>query len=140
MATTRCARAAEPLLLMAAPLGACHENVLPDLGPVDARAPADLLLEIGTADLPQQEICGFAFKECADGPLVCIPRDWCCTNTDCPAQGQTCMPNGGCECPKGQRRCAEQCIGPQQCCVAADCQSQVCADLGCRPPSCSDGV
>ena len=77
----------------------------------------------------------------------CIPNDYCCTNLDCPADGQTCAANGECQCPVGQRACGTKCIvsdpnSGTACCTDDDCSSKVCSRqlYVCLPPACGDGV
>lgn len=79
--------------------------------------------------------CSGGYVACGDS---CIAIGTCCTNADCTSP-QTCPgPGQMCNCPNGQKWCAQSasCIASGSCCSAADCSTGVAN----ASPSCSLGV
>ena len=75
----------------------------------------------------------------------CLAAGACCTNADCPVDGQTCTANT-CQCPAGEvvsgTRCARPCIpacGQCQQCVDGACED-LAEDTPCSQGICRNGV
>ena len=114
-------------------------TIQPDFArPADIAVPPDYQLPLDLSQAPDM------FGQCPKDTKLCVNKCisifGCCTNMDCPANGQTCQVDNTCQCPVGQRACGLNCIPNTQCCTNDDCQSKVCSAGTCANPSCTDGV